>query len=177
MMTAARFLEESLSIFKLPGIGEGPRNDTIPENILAFRTITTILSQLPRSAPIEAINNLDGQIKDSGDRRETRISDAFAHLAVGEHDVAALTTNRITSPSGTRLHVMTCTHNLPDGENGTRPGNPDARKNSWYLMARNFLQDGVESRNPHPTITSPSQPADLGGRDAFTYMVDLELSW
>jgi len=111
-------------------------------------------------------------------RQEIKISDAFAHLAVGEHDVAALTTN-YGSPDGTNLRFVACTNNPPIGENlpiSTQPVN--LMSQVWHLMLTwNVLRDEEESssKDPHPTIISPSKPDDLGERNAFTYMVGLEL--
>lgn len=126
---------------------EGP----IPVNILAFRTITTLLAQIPSRRPIDVSDNLEGRVLDSNDCREIRISDAFAHLAVGEHDVAAVTTNRTTT-SGTKLHVVVCTNDIAAI---TQP----------------------EETTLHPKIISSSKPGDLGERNASAYMEGLEKHW
>lgn len=65
-----------------------------------------MLSMIPRSRPINIINNLP-QEDDPASRQELRILDAFAHLAVGKHDVAALATD-CTFGSETRLHIISC---------------------------------------------------------------------
>jgi hypothetical protein len=163
-----------------------PQVNGIPVNILAFRTITKILGQLPRSTPIEAIDNLEGQITNAVHRKEIRAYDAFAHLAAGENDVAALTTNQDASRGhGTKLCVVACTQDnnhiggtiLPT----STPGKSVLDKVSiWYLMlTRNFrLKDmSTSSGTPQPAIISPSEPDDLGGRDAFAYMTGLEQRW
>ncbi|KAF8952139.1 hypothetical protein BDZ97DRAFT_1745881 [Flammula alnicola] len=180
---STRILDELFSIFHSPD--KPDKGDTastsngIPANILAFRTITTILAQLPRSTPIEAIDNLEDQTTDPDARQELRISDAFAHLAVGEHDVAALTTNR-SSPDSTELRVVACTNDksLPISSTAA-PTNLIAKFNVWYLMlTRNFSRDEAETSSAtYPTIISPSEPNDLGERNAFAYMVGLELCW
>ena len=195
-------LIELLKILKLKEQGEGPRNESqptfvsglqnssgidntastsnVPRNILAFRTITTLLAQLPRSTPIEAVDNLETRIMDSNIRQQVKVSDAFAHLAVGEHDVTALTTN-YGFPNDTKLRVVACTNNPLIGENlpiRTQPVSVVAQV--WHLMLTwNVLRDDEESSSkmPHPIIISPSKPDDLGGRDAFAYMVGLEQRW
>lgn len=154
---------------------------TVPENILAFRTITTMLSQLPRSKPIEAIDNLEGQISIPEYRREVRIYDAFAHLAASENDVAALTTNYNLGDG--KLSIVACTQaNYHVGETlpTSSPANLMAKINVWYLMlTRNFRRKEPESSSGtcHPTIISSSEPKDLGGRNAFAYMKGLEKHW
>lgn len=86
---------------KPSGEGEKIPNDSdvtlapIPENILAFRTITTLLAQLPRATQLKRIDYLDDHIQSSSKRRILKISDAFAHLAAAEHGVTAVTTNLI----------------------------------------------------------------------------------
>lgn len=159
-----------------PGAASTPNN--IPANILAFRTLTTILSQLPRSMPIKTVNNLEGKVKDPDDCREIRISDAFAHLAIGEHDVAALTTNH-SSPNGRQLHIMACASNVPVGESLPISTQPMNLTKIWCQFQRNFLQDSAKtsSRTPQPTTISPSEPDDVRMQDAFAYMVGLEQRW
>lgn len=160
----------------------------IPVNILAFRTITTILGQLPRTIPIEPIDNLEDHITIAEDRQEIKIYDAFAHLAAAENDVTALTTTNRSTPNGTKLSIMTCTQANSDiqvGEGDTLPlpSMPEkvkAKLNVWSLMVtRNFRRDDVEtsSGTPHPIIISSSEPVDLGGRKAYDYMVGLEQHW
>ena len=193
-------LIELLKKLRLKEQGEGPRNESqptfvsglqnssginntastsnVPRNILAFRTITTLLAQLPRSTPIEAVDNLETRIMDSNARQQVKVSDAFAHLAVGEHDVTALTTN-YGFPNDTKLRVVACTNNPLIGENlpiRTQPARVMAQV--WHLMLTwNVLRDEEESssKDPHPTIVSPSKPDDLGERNTFAYMVGLEL--
>lgn len=156
----------------------------IPANILAFRTITTILSQLPRTKPIEPIDNLDHLKMNREDRREIRIYDAFAHLAAGENDVAALTTNQKFADGTDELSVVTCTQaNGLVGETPlpiSTPGKIKDKIDVWYLMlTRNFRRHdpGTSSGAPHPTIVPSSEPNDLGERTAFEYMVGLEERW
>ena len=171
------------------GKNDGPLNDTnklhgIPVNILAFRTITTILSILPRSTPIEAIDNLEDQITKADYRQQVRVYDAFAHVAAGENDVAALTSSH-RSPNGLpdKLGIVACTRtdNLAGETMPTmKSANLMAKLNVWNLMfSRNALQSVPESssKTNHPEIISSSEPEDLGGRKAFDYMMDLEQHW
>jgi hypothetical protein len=165
------------------GTGNPPPSDkassnTIPANILAFRTITSLLSQLPRTNPLQPIDNLKDQIWDPSERQEIKISDAFAHLAVAQHDVAALVTSR-GSHDG-MLHLLTCTQDPPVEELQPISKPTGLIEKIWHLMfTRNPLGDDIEtfSETPHPSIILPTEPEDLGGRTAFEYMLGLEKCW
>jgi hypothetical protein len=57
-------INKILSKFNSPDNGDGSCNEhhstpKVPGSILAFRTITTLLAQLPRSTPIKAVDNLE----------------------------------------------------------------------------------------------------------------------
>lgn len=68
-----------------------PQTKVIPKNILAFRLITKTLSGIPQTQTFTSIDNLgDNNRWTAEDRQEVNISDAFAHLAVAEHDVVAI---------------------------------------------------------------------------------------
>jgi hypothetical protein len=118
------------------------------------------------------------------DRREIRIYDAFAHLAAGENDVAALTTSQKFRDGTDELSVVTSTQsNVLVGETPlpiSTPGKMKGKIDVWYLMlTRNFRRLDLEtsSEAPHPKIVPSSEPSDLGGRTAFDYMVGLEKRW
>jgi hypothetical protein len=196
-----RIIDKLLSIM-MPVLENGdPNNDNqqphdasngieVPKNILAFRTITAILNEIPRSKPIEVIDNLESNIMNTQDCQSIKISDAFAHLAAGEHDVVALVTNHwhtssIRDHDGTELSVLACTDNLigetllPQAITST-PANLIAKLKVWCLMiTRNFRWSDPETSSgfPHPTIISSSEPDNLGGKDVFDYMVELERDW
>lgn len=178
-------------IFKSTEKRHGPHNSRnpvstlIPENIRAFRTITQMLSLLPRTIPIEARDNLleSDIIEYKSDRQETRISDALAHLLVGEHDVIALSTNRRSAPDG-GLQVIGLLSESPII--GSLSINSTQEEDSWtsklkvwaIRITRNFLRDDeIENDTSLPIINSPSEPNDLEGRTPFKYMMDLELCW
>lgn len=151
----------------------------IPENILAFRKITSMLSQLPRSTPIEVIDNLDDVSINKLDRQILKMSDAFAHVTVGEHDIAALTANRtVGGNTGLSLLVSTTTQgpsplNLPSSKEGKC--SILSFSWAWNLIWRN--QETFPPIPRHPTIDVPLKPEDLGERSAYEYMVYLEENW
>ena len=67
-------------------------------DILAFRLITKTLGQMepPVDSPFVNVDSFESFPSrwTSQDRQEVKISDAFAHLAVAEHYVVAIATNR-----------------------------------------------------------------------------------
>lgn len=79
--------------------------DSVPENILAFRTIVALLSQIPQKhqppqlAPVIHRREIEQQLK---------ISDAFARVLVMHPGVIALATKR--TPDG-HVHVVAVSSN------------------------------------------------------------------
>ncbi|KJA14870.1 hypothetical protein HYPSUDRAFT_59125 [Hypholoma sublateritium FD-334 SS-4] len=66
-------------------------SESIPQNLLVFRTITHLLSLLPRTPPSNPISVFN-QKQDGSHamRQQLKLSDAFARLAVAEHDVVTV---------------------------------------------------------------------------------------
>src|SRR5271156_2419203 len=91
------------------------RPNDIPRNILAFRTITTILAHIQQERPFKfSLNNS----KISGaQQRELKISNAFANLAITNYDVVAVTT--VQSPD--ELNVIACSHSDSNDESPPLP--------------------------------------------------------
>jgi hypothetical protein len=175
-------------LFDSSGTGDLPPGDialtsnVIPENIRAFRTITTMLSQIPRSLPIDVVDNLKN-VSDSDNRQEIRIVNAFAHLAVGEHDIAALATNhssRHSSRDSRTLNVIVSTDS-PLAEDKPSTSSPaEVKRSTWiFNITRNYRRDDATTASitPLPTTILASKPCDLGNRSALEYMKDLESKW
>ncbi|KIJ90291.1 hypothetical protein K443DRAFT_116785, partial [Laccaria amethystina LaAM-08-1] len=99
-----------------------------------------MLAELKRSTSIEIGDNLPG-LEDSDKRQQLKLSDAFSHLVVGEHEIVAVTT-RIAD----KVWNVLITKNYSRDDNDTFPTTP-------YLE-----------------IMSPSKPDDLKGQSAFEYM-------
>ncbi|KAF8804067.1 hypothetical protein BYT27DRAFT_7194791 [Phlegmacium glaucopus] len=119
-----------------------------PRNILAFRTITTILAQLEPKQKVEnSYHELSGN-----ERLEVKVSDALAHLAVVEHEIVALATER----THTKISVLVCASTPPH-------------------------KDGPSAEPPvptkYPTIIHAMAPEDLGGRTLYDYVDDLMGNW
>ena len=156
-----------------------PSDGDIPENILVFRTITTLLSSLPRTAPFTPIDNLqDPKWKNKHTRQELKISDAFAQLAVSEYDVVAVSTVR----GGPVLDLLTCA-NQGTTQTPAKAPSPSlldqisklAKKGWQFLVTRNDRSSdpATFSSGKYPTIIAAQKPEDINGRTAYQYMKDL----
>lgn len=176
-------LDHTLSSDTLPNMPR--RNSTfsgIPRNILAFRTITMLLSQLQAKQTLETRPiNMSAE-----DRTEARISDAFAHLAVAEYDVVALVTKRYPEV----LSILACVNLSSDKETPntlSQSPNPEdsvsrsqAFKNRFFgLFSKNARSDDPSSFVPEtlPAIVCPSKPENMGTKSIAQYLDDLESRW
>lgn len=187
----ATLLSPPLNLFFGPTIPNDtcPANTSmpadIPENILAFRTITTLLANIPRTTPSIPTDNLqDPTWQDKQTRQELKICDAFAQLAVSQHDVVAVSTIR-----GWGLDLVTCAGQDQDKDQDTTTTQTAAAAQSSNLLgqmvefARNGWQilvtrndrsrDPATSSGDYPTIISAQMPEDLNGRSAYDYMKSL----
>ncbi|KAF9485151.1 hypothetical protein BDN70DRAFT_871529 [Pholiota conissans] len=134
------------------------------DNIEAFKTITMMLDVLQlRRNPIDIRDNLKKgtkgpAIKDSSDRQEIRTLCAFAQLAAGEHDIAALATNRI-STDGSELRIISCV-------------NPLLKDPSLTTTSKN-----KEDRVSLPEIHKASRPECAEGLTGLEYMGIIIKRW
>ena len=168
----------------------------IPENILVFRTITTLLANIPRTSPLTPTDNLqDAQWQNKQTRQQLKISDAFAQLAVAQHDVVAVS----TAVGWPMLDLVACAdENPPQNEANQNAPQDEANQNAPQNEAKSILEIALEmARKPwifliarndrakdpgtfsgdHPTLTSAEEPGDLNGRTAHQYMEDLVAHW
>src|SRR5277367_4126706 len=105
-----------------------PRPNDIPRNILAFRTITTILARVQPERPFK-ISLKDSEILPA-QQKELKISNALANLAVADYDVVAVAT--VQSPE--ELNIVACSHS---DSNDQSPPSPSPNASSRYWNPRN----------------------------------------
>ncbi|KJA24847.1 hypothetical protein HYPSUDRAFT_200120 [Hypholoma sublateritium FD-334 SS-4] len=171
------------------------QSNAIPVPILAFRLITRMLAIIPQSSdpPFPAVDNFANSIAQAtwttNERRELRISNAFAHLAVAEHDVVAISTNHAafhrttdqnfpTPDTNKSLGIMACSTLQSDNIKKPTDTNTPGVLNRIYdiLFARN--DEKSEPHEPVPSVVSPQQPADFKPDDGLpAYMKNLETTW
>jgi hypothetical protein len=114
-----------------------PRPNDIPRDILAFRTITTILARIQQERPFK-ISLTDSEILPA-QQKELKISNALANLAVANHDVVAVAT--VQSPE--ELNVVACPRSDSVDQSPPSPS-PNASSRFWNLSDWKL----IFSRNP-----------------------------
>ncbi|KAF9470024.1 hypothetical protein BDN70DRAFT_940185, partial [Pholiota conissans] len=148
----------------------------------AFKTLTTLLPLLKRSKAVK-VDNLDSkqQQQEQGgitgnERLESKILDALTHLCVGQHDVAALASNRISL--GSRLRLILCI-NSPHINKRLYASPPESGQNWIMGFIRNFRAIPVtDSKSVSGlTMSNPSKPQDLKGLKPEQYMEKLTAKW
>ena len=149
----------------------GITSTDIPRNILAFRTITTLLAQIPRATQLVNIDYLEDKIKDTSYRRILKISDAFAHIAGGPNDITAVATNH-TVPT-TDLQVLVTAPSVPVSLPRTQPNGFLSQLS--FMWTRNGRWD--ETLSETLSIISPSEPRDLNQRSVGDYLYALHENW
>lgn len=124
----------------------------LPKNIKAFRTITMLLNQLQPKIEKEARPEMTGP-----ERKLANISDAFAQLAVTEHDVIAVATRFLVSG----VEVVASTN--------------------WDMfLTKNFRHNDVEDNqndNKLPTLMCPLPPNTVAMDDVKKYLAGLREAW
>src|SRR5277367_1787639 len=90
-------------------------NDILPRNILAFRTITTMLAHIQQERPFKILLK-DSKIS-AEQQMELKISNALANLAVADVDVVAVATEH----SQKELNIVACHHSESDDESPPSP--------------------------------------------------------
>lgn len=152
-------------------------SNDIPRNILAFRTITTMLAQIRQEQPFKVSDpRLD---MSDQNRHELKISNALATVAVTDKDIVAVTTKRHSK----QLEVIVCTRLCYDHENQLiTQSSPSSTIMSqiWQLVVtKNFRMDDPEPAIPirDPTLIDTAIPAGLEPDDDEGLKQYLEKRW
>jgi len=120
----------------MPSTLSHPQPNDIPRNILAFRTITTMLAHIQQERPFKfSLNNS----KISGaQQRELKISNAFANLAVTDYDVVAVAT--VQSPD--ELNIVACSSDSSDeSPPSPSPSGPSPSRFWKFIFSKNPRDD------------------------------------
>jgi hypothetical protein len=113
----------------------------IPRNILAFRTITKLLSQIQQEREFQVLYT--EPTLSSKDRLELRLSNAFSTVAVIEHEVIAV----VTKPTRESLQVTACTQTSINQGPLITPLPSGALSQAWHLLVNQNYRRG------EPTIS------------------------
>ena len=139
---------------------------TVPENILVFRTIVTILSYLPRSVPIAAFDNLKDQSISNEDAIVLQLTEAFtqlAHIGNGKHVIAA---SANSSMDHDKAEIQVVTSPEPPALLDIQPSLsglvPMARKclKTLLVLVRNDRcgDSSTFSQEDYPVLEEPTAP-------------------
>jgi hypothetical protein len=148
-------------------------SEPIPEGILAFRTITTMLAVIQEGTTFS-----DSKTSPSAEQRqELNILNSLSTVIVRDAEVVAVI---VKDGSAERLEVIACTHLTgPEGKlTSSQPNTTTISEYFWkFLVTANPRQDKVLSDTPAPinvpTISDPKAP-DLEGNDIWKY---IEKKW
>lgn len=140
-----------------------PSKDILPRNILAFRTISTFLGLIQQERPFKVSDSTTdlSQI----DRRELKISNAVATLAVADNDITAVITKRWADT----LEVITSTGPTPHSDDDSEKPCIESKSNNifsrvWELMVnKNYRRDDPKPPvcDRDPTIINATIPNGL----------------
>jgi hypothetical protein len=116
-----------------------PPSMVLPPGILAFRTITYLLSclQKPGAMKLSDKASLDDEV-----RRELRLLDALATLFVRRHEIVAVVRVRSAQPEQGEYLQIVCAHSINDNYNTPPTGNTQSTSGFWELRTTaNYRRD------------------------------------
>lgn len=104
--------------------------------------------------------------------QELKLADAFAHIAVAEHDVIAISTQR------TPLQLNVLAHPEDKGTRGTSPAAVSTSCEFFYTKNNCRKEPDVDMRNgtAFPRIVNTT-PVQLGGQTLENYLNELRGNW
>ena len=203
-MAATYVQDENLinSADEPPSSDQTAKNSSMSQadNLEAFKTITTLLGMLKRSKAVKIYDNLRKSPSNRSinryERQETKILDSVTQICVGEHDVAALASDRVAGEES-RLRLLLRMNSPPIDK---VPSHRDSESESvedtgWVLGIMNNIrlrftngksskattkpvsQEAISKSVSKLTIESPSVPKDLEGRGVIEYMECLVNKW
>lgn len=166
-----------------PNPGQQPVQSTqpihpVPDEILAFKTATLILSQLRNTQQLP----YDEPDISPPESREVRIADAFAHIAVANHDIISISTHR--TPSSMEVVASTTlseTGPIPNAPNAQAPIAEVPQECIVGFCATkntnlNEHDTTMENLGPFPIVV-PTIPLRTGDKTLEEYLEQLQTHW
>jgi hypothetical protein len=147
----------------------------IPKNILAFRTITTLLAKIQQENPI-FFNETRFSQGANIDKEILELSTALANLAVTKDAIVAVATNL----SANNLQVVACANSNADSREFDHSGKPswDSIFSSWKLiLSPNTRRNDPPSNIQHPTIVKTEIPSGVDAEDDVTLLHYIKETW
>lgn len=165
---------------KSPSLSHPPsvHCEPIPEGILAFRTSTLILSQLSNKQKSPHNNVLPAQ-EDS--RREARVADAFACIAVINNEIVSVSTHCSSATQNT-LSSATGSKTGPASEAQIAQGKkPLIRPRIYgFFCTKNYRPQETDpmmrNESAFPVVVDPI-PLAIGKESLETYLRGMQSAW
>lgn len=143
------------------------------QKILFFRTITSILSEIPRRVPIAPTDTAESLPK--ANRETIKVCDAMAQVLVMEHQIMAVTSshNFVKGPGETLRIVAVSSNDVATGPESKEEPTPP-----WYirfLLASNPMAalSTAAKTVVLPTIEKAAQPAGLEKENVLEYIMQV----
>lgn len=134
------------NFFKLGSKGPHVEGDTPPtrsDKIRAFHSILAMLAQLQQEEPIKGGTVLPPLAPSASERRQLKLSNAFAHLAVTDNQVVAVTFNAPPEPEN--IAVMTW---MPGEADKPEAAQEPPKASLWEMMSKMSWVFTTNTRHP-----------------------------
>jgi hypothetical protein len=157
------------------------------DKIRAFNSIVSILAQIQVEPPFKGSEVPDAMAVDSHERLQLKLSNAFAHLAITDFEVAAAT---MYTPG--QLFVLTWMQDQHlDGQDKDKAGaaqvpqEPSFCKSLFLMFATNTMFDDLNPKTstyPGPRIVGVAPPPDYPNasdskKNMLDYLAQLPKNW
>lgn len=147
-------------------------SEDIPRKILAFRTITTLLSRIQQEQAFR-ISESEETFSEQ-DNLELKLSSAFSTIAVIDHEIIAVVIERtrellkVTACAQTSVNESSLTTTSPSGH---------ISKAFRFIFAQNYRRDDTQSASSEPTIIDAMDNIDKDWHDDEKLGLWLEKCW
>ena len=128
---------------------------TVPEHILAFRTISSLLSKIQQSDASPTIDDLVE--KGSYEHQELKILSALASALVMDHEVVAVASKHVSGEEG-GLEVIINTHTNESLLNSPQPST--LQNIVRYLFGKNPRRENTTTTTG-PVLMEPTAPLNF----------------
>jgi hypothetical protein len=145
-------LSKLKNLFTTPP-SNGTDNTDVSRNILAFRTITTMLARIQQ----QSLTLNDIIVENQSDRQKLRILNALATVMVVDHEVVAVVTSPVDS---TQLNVLACKAPPHSTTELIPPSNQSTTGHLWKLLVSGNPR--LDSQTSVPCLRDPEIPVGLG---------------
>ena len=174
------------AIARISSIFSMRNKSAVPENILVFRTISTMLSYLPRAVPIAPFDNFNKISTSPADAQVLQLTDAFtqlAHIDKGKHVIAASANSSI---SHLKAEIQVVASPEPPAPLDTQPSPsglvPKARRclQTILVLVRNDRRGDFStiSKQAYPVLEKVTAPKTFGEhKTALEAIIQLQGNW